>query len=66
MTKEKNDDIAINRLIDALEKMNKTLSKNNKELISTLNSIEHDLAKIQKLIDNIYIYKLWNDKRIHS
>jgi ABC-type branched-subunit amino acid transport system ATPase component len=58
MTKEKNDDIAINRLIDALEKMNKTLSKNNKELISTLNSIEHDLAKIQKLIDNIYIYKL--------
>lgn len=58
MTKEKKDDTAINKLVDVLEKMNKTLSKNNKELISTLNSIEHDLAKIQKLIDNIYIYKL--------
>lgn len=58
MTKEKKDDTAIDRLVDVLEKMNKTLSKNNKELISTLNSIEHDLAKIQKLIDNIYTYKL--------
>ena len=61
MTKEKSDkkdDTTINRLIDTLEKMNKTLSKNNKELISTLKSIEHGFSKIQKLIDNIYTYKL--------
>jgi septation ring formation regulator EzrA len=58
MTKEKKDDTAINRLVDVLEKMNKTLSKNNEELISTLKSIEYDLSKMKTIIEDIYWHKL--------
>ena len=54
MTKEKKDDTAIDRLVDVLEKMNKTLSKNNKELISILTKIETKLGCIE---DNLYTIK---------
>jgi|LauGreDrversion4_2_1035121.scaffolds.fasta_scaffold923053_1 septation ring formation regulator EzrA len=58
MTKEKKDDTEINRLVDVLEKMNNTLSENNKELIRTLESIEYDLSKIKTIINDIYLHKL--------
>ena len=54
MTKEKKDDIAINKLIDALEKMNNTLSENNKELINILAKIQTTLGYIE---DNLYSIK---------
>jgi hypothetical protein len=55
MTEEKKDDIAINKLIDALEKMNNTLLENNKKLISILTQIETKLGYIE---DNLYSIKI--------
>ena len=55
MTEEKKDDTAINRLVDVLEKMNNTLSKNNKELISILKEIDRRLGYIE---DNLYSIKV--------
>ena len=55
MTEEKKDDTAINRLVDILEKMNNTLSKNNEELISILKEIDRRLGYIE---DNLYSIKV--------
>lgn len=47
MTKEKKDDTEINRLVDVLEKMNNTLSENNKKLVSILEEIDTKLGYIE-------------------